>query len=82
MFQFLGDHPIEVLCPIHSKMNEYYEKCDWKLAANNRSSQKNPVPQLSGSGFFMFTKTKVRKSWCAITTGGIDISGIRQVTFV
>ncbi|WP_426927537.1 GNAT family N-acetyltransferase [Brevibacillus ginsengisoli] len=31
MLQILGDYPIQVSCPIHSTMNEYYKKSGWRL---------------------------------------------------
>ncbi|MCR8644475.1 GNAT family N-acetyltransferase [Paenibacillus sp. N1-5-1-14] len=31
MLRILGDYPIEVLCPISSTLNNYYEKSGWRL---------------------------------------------------
>ncbi|WP_371813439.1 GNAT family N-acetyltransferase [Brevibacillus sp. HB1.2] len=38
MLQILGEYPIEVICPITSKMNEYYEKSSWRLKEEKTGS--------------------------------------------
>jgi Acetyltransferase (GNAT) family len=38
MLQILGDYPVEVICPIASKMNEYYEKSGWRLKEGKKDN--------------------------------------------
>ncbi|WP_254068683.1 GNAT family N-acetyltransferase [Brevibacillus sp. 7WMA2] len=30
MLQYLGEYPIEVLCPIHASLNTYFSKTGWQ----------------------------------------------------